>query len=69
MYAPPNLFCAAAVGSLGRGQTHPIQWPASVTKTIAQSKADKLRGARVVCNWLDYARSSRTPLGYARLAG
>ena len=31
-------------------------------------KAIKLRGARVVCNWLDNARPSRTPQGDAGVA-
>ena len=67
MYAPPNIFCAAAVGSLGRGQAHTVHGATSSAK--AQTKASRLRGAGVVCDWFDNARPSRTPQGDAGVAG
>jgi hypothetical protein len=66
MYAPPNIFCAAAVGSFGRGQTHTVY---GAPKKAGKAKADKLRGTRVVRYWFNDARPSRAPQGYAGVAG
>ena len=69
MYAPLNIFCAATVGSFGRGQAHTVQWAASVTKTVAQSQAGRLRSARVVRHWFNDTRPGRPTQSYAGMAG
>jgi len=69
MYAFVSGFCAAVFSSLGRGQTNPIQWPASVTKTAAQSQAGRLRGTRTVRYWFNDTRPGRPTQSYAGMAG
>ena len=37
--------------------------------TVFAQKAIKLRGARVICDWSEYARPRRTPQSDVRVAG
>ena len=69
MYAPLNIFCAAAVGSFGRGQTHPVQWPASVFTQEAAQRIIKLPTTGTVCHWFNDTRPGRPTQSYAGMAG
>ena len=51
------------------GQVNPVQWAATAFAKEAAKRTITLPSTGTVCNWLDYERSKRTPLGYARLAG
>lgn len=68
MYALVSILFSDAGNSIGgTGQAHTLYGAAS---SAAQETAKgKLRGAGVVCHWLDNARSSRAPQGHAGLAG
>ena len=69
MYARPILFCVAIFGSLGAGQAYTVHGtPAAAAQEATKSNAG-LCGTGVVCYWLDGSRPSRTPQGYAGLAG
>ena len=65
MYARPTRFCAADVGSFGRGQTYIVYGtPAAITKEAAQAAA-KLCSAGFIRYWLDNSRPSGAPQSYA----
>ena len=66
-YALFCLFGVATVGGVGAGQADLVHRAAA--QKAREAQANKLRGARVVHYWFDNARSSRTPQGYAGLAG
>jgi len=69
LYAPSDLLGFAVVGGLGAGQINPVQWAATAFAKEAAKRTITLPSTRTVCDWLDYERSKRTPLGYARLVG
>ena len=65
MYARLIRFCAADVGSLGRGQTYIVHGtPAAVAQEAAQTAA-KLCGTGFIRYWLDNSRPSGAPQSHA----
>jgi hypothetical protein len=58
------LFFDAGNSIFSTGKANFEQYLAS-----SAQKAIKLRGARVVCHWLNNPRSSRAPQGYVGVAG
>lgn len=68
-YAPLDLFDFAAAGGFGAGQADLVHRAAASAAQEAPKGNAKLRGSRVVRYWLDNARPSRAPQGYAGLAG
>jgi hypothetical protein len=66
-YARTYLLWFAAVGGFGRGQVDLVR--RATAKKAREAKANKLRGAGVVCHWLDVARSGGATQSYAGLAG
>ena len=67
MYARPTRFCAADVGSFGRGQTY-IVYGTPAAQEAAQTAA-KLCGTGFIRYWLDNSRPSGAPQGYAGVDG
>ena len=71
MYALVSvLFSDAGNRIVGTGQAHTVYGAASsVTKAATQTKASRLRGARVVRYWFHNTRSGRPTQGHAGVAG
>jgi len=70
MYAPVfTLPSGAGNGIYRSGQVDSVQWATTAFAQEAAQRAITLPSTGTVCDWLDYERSKRTPLGYARLAG
>ena len=65
-YAPLDLFGFAAAGGFGAGQADLVHRASAAQE--APKGCAKLRSSRVVRYWLDNARPSRAPQGYAGLA-
>jgi len=70
MYALVSILFSDAGNSIGgTGQAHTVYGAApSVTKAATQTKASRLRGARVVRYWFNDARPDRPTQSYAGLA-
>jgi hypothetical protein len=70
MYAAPYAISPDAGNDINRsGQVNSVQWATTAFAQEAAKRAITLPSTGTVCDWLDYERSKRTPLGYARLAG
>ena len=57
-----------ASAGAGDGITCPGQVNFEHDTAASAQKAIKLRGARTVCNWLEYARPGRAPQSHVGLA-
>jgi hypothetical protein len=64
-----TLPSGAGNGINSSGQVNPVQWATTAFAQEAAQRAITLPSTRTVCDWLDYKRSKRTTLGYARLVG
>jgi hypothetical protein len=68
MYALVSvLFSDAGNSIFSAGQAHPIHGAAAAAQEAA--KANRLRDTRFVRYWLDDARPSGAPQGYAGMVG
>jgi len=68
MYARPTYFCVAVFGSFGAGQAYTVHGTSAAAAQKTTKANAGLRGAGVIRYWLDNARPSGAPQGYAGLA-
>jgi hypothetical protein len=69
MYALVSGFSDAGNSIVSAGQAHTVYGAASSVAQEAAKGDAKLRGARVVCDWLDSSRPGRPTQSYAGMVG